>query len=93
VRPYFLACVVDCIADCVRLAMMNPCGAAAIVNLRFLRRYPAFVIFSEIGAVKFSKIFEEDRDIRDPRSSLRCRANQIIEHTLATGGASPKVRC
>jgi hypothetical protein len=59
VRPYFLACVVDCIANCFRLAMMNPCGAAAIVNLRFLRRYPAFVIFSEIGAAKFSKIFEK----------------------------------
>jgi hypothetical protein len=43
--------------------------------------------------VKFPKIFEEVRDIRDPSSSLRCRANQIIEHTLTTGGASTKVHC
>ncbi len=58
-RPYFLACAVDCIADCVRLAMTNPCGAAAIVNSRFLRKYPAFIVFSENGAVKFRKIFEK----------------------------------
>ncbi len=70
----------------------EPCGAAAIVNLRFLGKYPAFIIFSANGAVKFPKIFEEDRDIPDPSSSLRCRANQKL-NTLTTGGASPTACC